>query len=275
MVEYGFYQAIYSSLYGGTTVMAAHANCLDGLFTGSNISGAGLTCDFISGLLVVGDIRDFLIQSYYLFYGEEGEYDGIIHTFASLGLVGTFAEATGAGITIDAALSGARLIPKVFKVDGKHSQFVISFSNYIETKILKVDDVSKQMELLGKIVPLLEITTAIIVYGDELKEIKTLLINAITDEDKFKDWARYTYGFFENIKPSDVVVFQQSDFSFFISSAHASGLTFATRNADNFIKILQEAMTPADRFVGRTDKMGKAFSEAIKQLNKAVDSGDN
>ncbi|MCT7944171.1 hypothetical protein, partial [Shewanella septentrionalis] len=229
-LDYGAHASLYGALHGVSYSLAALLNCRDGVLTGNNSSKVGLTCDFISGLFVVGDIRDFAYQSAYYFVDEEGKYDKVTHVFSLLGILGTFITPSGAGAAADGLFSVMRVLPKAFRVNGKPTKFIEAFADHIDDKVLK-DDFT-DFDAIGKrlvdILPLIEVTAMVAFYHEEFAQVKEVMITSINDPQTLESWAAYIARVMATI-PENLVT-QEADWSLF-SRAYAASLTFDSKRA--------------------------------------------
>ncbi len=274
IAERTFYEGLYQIVYANGTLLLTGGNCLHGVATGNNTTGAGMTCDFLSGLVAVGDIRDFLIHSYHYHIGDDGKFDQAIYTFAGLGLISNLLELTpagGLGVTADVVFSAARVLPKAYRVAGAPSKFVKSLVPYLDKHVLKAGSLEKQAEAMRKIMPLIQVTALIAFEGDTLKEF---VMDAIEDEEDLVAWVEYTFGFVSNPK------FEQSAqngwdrvFALLIREAVAAvpaGL--ASTAVKEFIEVLRKVRDDPPP-IGSNTQRAKAFTAAIKELEQAVANG--
>lgn len=101
----------------------AAVNCIDAALTGSNSSTVGATCDFITSILAVGDIRDLLIQSWHYSIGDPyfnngpPKFDPLTASLSAIGLIGSGATLISgpAGGSIAVIAATGKVISKTFK----------------------------------------------------------------------------------------------------------------------------------------------------------------
>jgi hypothetical protein len=182
------------------------ANCVDGFLTGGNSSGTGMVCDFISGFLMYGDIRDFVIHGYHLHFGDAGKFDNATYTLAGLGMVtnllqvGGFIAGAAPGVAMtgaDGAVAGAKLAVKVFRRGGQASKYIHLLTDFLSKNVMEIPENLQKAQNLVKVMPLLEVTAMICFYQDEFGEVGELLMDMVQTEGAFLNLVSYVHGYFE------------------------------------------------------------------------------
>ncbi|WP_285960458.1 hypothetical protein [Pseudomonas tohonis] len=239
------------------------AKCLDGVVTGSTDNAVSTICDFVASLFLVGDIRDFVIHSYYYYTDNTEKFDYPTYVFAGLGIVSTLAEFTGAGVAVDAALAGGKTASKVLK----GSAVISTLVTYLDKKVL--NGVSGQkVEALKKVIPMLQIVALVAFEGPALKEF---IFSAIQTAKDFEIWTVYAYwmteegGLFAQRDPLEMGV--ESLVGFVVGPAHAA----AAGKASELLAVLNKIQKAAGE-KGLTKNAGAAFTKVIEELS-AVPKG--
>ncbi|WP_218224406.1 hypothetical protein [Pseudomonas sp. PIC25] len=247
------------------TSMIYLAQCVEGIVTGGTDSMASTVCDFVASLLLVGDIRDFVIHGYYFYTDNTEKFDQATYVFAGLGIVGTLAELTGAGVSVDAVLAGGKTAAKVMK----GSKVLTNLVSYLDAKVL--NGVSgARTAALKKVIPILQVVAFAAYEGGAIKDF---LVQAVDSVDDFDIWVSYTYWMIEEGAISAVTMTQSSTLdryvAFFVGAAYAVGVDDILKNTSvaAFIKVLKEVEEKTKPFKSK-NKVAAHFTQVIGFLVK-------
>ncbi|MBU2714140.1 hypothetical protein, partial [Zooshikella harenae] len=276
MMSYALYQKTYYQLYASGVMVENGPECFEGAFIGNVDSVAAGVCDFATSLLLIGDIRDFLKHSYYLFSDDE-DFDKPTYVFASLGILTTLAEVTGVGVAVDAAVAGGKISSKILK----NSAVIRHLTDYIDDKILSLpmDELSKGLK---KILPMLQVVSVVSFYGGDIKK---LLVDAIESPEDFIAWVDYLVIYFERWDGVEDAfsVSSRDILDWFIASANASTPDkliekLMSKGVKKFVKLLENVSSEQHAlhisFVKNpsTGNVGQEFTDAISALNRLPDT---
>ncbi|MDP2745353.1 hypothetical protein [Pseudomonas sp.] len=248
----------------GTSVIYL-SQCIDGIITGSVDSAASTICDFVASLLLVGDIRDFVIHGYYFYTDNTEKFDQATYVFAGLGIAGTLAELTGVGISVDAALAGGKTAAKVMK----GSKVLTNLVSYLDAKVLNGLS-GTRTAALKKVVPILQVVAFAAYEGGTIKDF---LVKAVDSVDDFDIWVGYTYWMIEEGAINAVTVTQSPALdryvAFFVGAAYAAGIDDILKNTSvaAFIKVLKEVEEKTQPFKSK-NKVAAHFTQVIGFLVK-------
>ncbi|TBV01905.1 hypothetical protein DNK34_20010 [Pseudomonas dryadis] len=273
-VEYGAYKALQTQISRSGQGMIYLAQCLEGVVTGSTDSGAGMLCDFVASLLLVGDVRDFAIHGFYLFTGDMENFDQATYVFATLGIVSTLAEFTGIGVTVDAAIAGGKTAAKVMK----GSKIINNMVGYLDKRVIHGEP-GKRVEALTTVLPLLEVVALVAYEGGNIKDF---LVAAVDSADDFDDWVKYSYRVIKDkLAYLDEDVTSSADarlnrfVGLWVGIAHAAGIDLISKSVREFAEILERVQESAKRGGVKQGDIAKFYTRVIAQLNKAADeAGD-
>lgn len=167
--------------------------CADGVVTGSVDSLAKGTCDFITSLLLVGDVRDFAFHSFWLYADSEDEdgnprFDQAIYVFSGLGIATTFVEvgAGPAGVAIDAAVAGAKTASKLLR----GAEFPLALASRVKDLAWQHrSDPAELARSLRPVLPMMQVTALIFYYGDDMAEVVDVL--RAMERSQVEGWLKY------------------------------------------------------------------------------------
>lgn len=270
-MEYGAYVALQTQINIAGHQIIYLAQCLKGVVAGSTDSGMAMLCDFVASLLLVGDIRDFVIHGYYLFTGQLDKFDQATYVFATLGILGTFAELTGVGVTLDAALAGGKTAAKVMK----GSKVLANLVGYLDKNVIKATS-GKRTEALLKVLPFMEIVAVIAYEGGNIKDF---MVAAIDSVDDFENWVEYSKRLIETKFASpDKTTALERKFDYvvgiFVPVANAAGIDVARKPVREFVNLLEEVQKGAVGFKARGD-IAKLYTKVIKDLQHGTGNGSD
>jgi hypothetical protein len=269
-IEYGTYKALRTQINNAGQSMIYLAQCMDGVVTGSADSGVGMLCDFVASLLLVGDVRDFAIHGYYLFTGNMESFDQATYVFASLGIISTFAELTGVGVTLDAAIAGGKTAAKVMK----GSKILSNMVGYLDRQVIHGAS-GKRLEAMNKVLPLLQVVALAAYEGGNIKDF---LVAAVDSVDDFDDWVKYSYRLIEGKLANldeGVTSTAETRLNYFVGlwvgAAHAAGIDLVSKSVREFAEILEKVQEIAIKGKVKQGDIAKFYTKVISQLNKAAE----
>jgi hypothetical protein len=192
MAEKALLETLYSHLNWGGKGLLVAADCMQGVLTGDPQSGVGATCDFISSLLLIGDVRDLIFQSFYWFVDDQENFSPMTATFATLGLASAALTATVAGapvgVSMKLAASAAKMIPKAFR----GAKFLPHLADFINKKVL-VDNWEVGAKNMERAMPFIELTAFIgfSTLSGEMAPVRDFISAAIKDPEDMYVWVDY------------------------------------------------------------------------------------
>ncbi|GAA5215845.1 hypothetical protein ACFSJ3_10555 [Corallincola platygyrae] len=253
-VSHDYYKTVYS-----LTVVSGYAEnmlfdrlrCIEGFFVGTNTSGIGIGCEILSGVLVVGDIRDFGLQAIYLAYDSIGEETYLFNKYqfalATLGILGNLA------IVSDAVIATLKVMSKHL---ADHAKFVLFMERVADYFMAAKTQALNLPTYLKVIMPITEIVVAVYEVRDKKPEVWAFLWSQLETEEDVDVWMKYGYEYvegeayptFEN--PDDVVASSQFWFKdypvahpqeqlAFFAYAYAGRIPIG-KSAEEFVGILEE-----------------------------------
>jgi hypothetical protein len=251
-------------------------NCVDGFITGGNNSGWGMVCDFISGFLMYGDIRDFVIHSYHLHFGDAGKFDNATYTLAGLGIITNLLEVGGffaggvPGIAMagaDGAIAGIKTALKIFRrVDGTLVKFMQHLVDFLSKNVMEAPSLAKKAEALSKVMPVLELAAVVAFYNQDFSDIGQLLIEMMQTEGAFTAFVGYLHGYFQwhAANETGTTTGDLRDYRL-VDEAYAAPL--ARGPVQDFIDIIRSIKNDAD--AKNIKEIGKKLDRVIKELKLA------
>jgi hypothetical protein len=285
LAERALLETVYSHINWGGKGLIVAADCLQGALTGDPQSGVGATCDFISSLLLIGDIRDLIFQGFYWFVDDQGNFSPMTATFATLGIAGSTLAAlsAGSGSGVAFAAAAAKQIPKAFK----GAKFLPHFADFINKKVL-VDDWAAGAKQMDRALPFIELTAFVgfTAYSPEMKVIRDFISEAISDPEDMYTWIDYLADMAKKASSGGLLTNNQNGpqqelqralyavTSVLISQAHAANVWDDLQSASvkRFIKIIEE-VKDINIVNGEGTKVAAVFTDALTQLNKAALNG--
>lgn len=285
IVDLAFYGPLYASIKAvelGITVAPA---CANGIVMGDVDDLASGTCDFITSLLLVGDVRDLILHNFWLWTNavdENGKqkFDQATYVFASLGILTTLAEATGVGTILDAAVGGCKTASKLMK----GSRLMDGIADYVLKHKAVWTKPTQLQTALKPILPLMQVTALIVYLGPQNPEMKPtwdLLSNI--NRDQLVGWMAYLPHAIEQSLPSlaSTNPVPNNVLDFFFSSAYAAApfdfirLLDETGQLRGFLKavktVMEEAQEKVNGYRGNNSYLAQAFNTVIAQLGEDFD----
>ena len=280
LVEYSTYESVYRQLKlaKGSAVIAA--NCIDAAVTGSNSTGIGATCDFITSFFLVGDLRDLAIQSWHYHWGNREDYDALTAQLAAIGAMGSLASLGTVGIPLNVIAGAGKTVAKTLKKMGPVGR---KAANVIATRLARITDnkkltYDKKIEKLNLIIPTMEITASLAtVYKTEPKAFE-LLVNMISTPNKFDRFTDWFGSYFKRLSAELGEQIARAEqpfpdwFNTIFPRAVAKGP--AAKFTTVFIEQLNELVAQAAKEAGEAPNLLKVsddFHEVIKAIMKHWD----
>jgi len=268
------------------------ANCLDAALTGSNASTVGATCDFITSLLAIGDLRDLLIQSWHYSIGDASKFDPLTASLAGIGLLGSGATLISgpAGGSVAVVAATGKVISKTFKRLGPVGQKAADTLGAKLGKILDDDNltIGGKVDAVLRYSPIIEIGGSLaVLYGSNPKVFKMFGIMLSKPEklDRLLTWlrgylvrlgeevvagiepAQQRFGF-SLIPTADAAISQAAlkaideAFELFVAKSDVISIELLTENLDTALKEIIEHLDEA----GELLKQGAIEGVVIKSL---------
>ncbi|PAV24624.1 hypothetical protein CF392_15260, partial [Tamilnaduibacter salinus] len=276
LMETATYASAYTALKAHEYGSAYAPACTEGAITGSADSLAKGTCDFITSLLLVGDLRDFAKHGYFLYADSEDDagnpkFDEPIFVFATLGIVLNVAP------PVDAAVAGCKTAAKVMK----GSDYIAGLASVVKGKTWDhLDEPSKLATSLKPVLPLMQTTALIHYYGDDMQEAVVVLRNI--DQAQVEGWLAYMRALVGDAADEIALNGNQSNWlKGFLPEAHAAvkdplGIVKyldETGKLTPFLEAVQTVMRKQDGLmrVDGQSYVGQAISGSVAQLGKSFD----
>ncbi|MGD9170090.1 MAG: hypothetical protein PVI97_08525 [Candidatus Thiodiazotropha sp.] len=270
-MEFAVYQLTYVQMYATTKVVGFLPDCANGAVMGNADTGAGAVCDLVSSLFVIGDIRDFVLHSYYLYDDEsldedQRRFDKPTYVFATLGLLTTLAEASGVGVVLDAALAGCKVSAKMMR----GSEVMKNLADFVDEALLDVP-ISQMDDAAKTVLPLMQIVAMVGFYGEDLKDF---VVAAVRNKEDFNAWKDYLYFFVNHPDYAEEITANPPFLlRFFITDAYAAISDdlvdiLTTRPIQDFIKILEDVNKIGSKVRSDQTLIGRAFTRALKELEE-------
>lgn len=148
--------------------------CLKGAVTGNVQDVGSAVCDIVTSFFLIGDLRDFAIQSKYFYWDEDLEkFDYPTYVFSGLGIAADLASLAGVGIPFNLGLAGAKTGAKIMR--GPYMQALAEFLyRKMDGDLANAD---KVLPALKGTLPLLQLTAAVILFKDDVKDLYEALSN--------------------------------------------------------------------------------------------------
>ncbi|MER2492249.1 hypothetical protein, partial [Catenovulum sediminis] len=247
--------------------------CKDGFITGDGEGVEGFTCDVISGIVGIADVRDFAVHSWYYYVTDDDRFDSSVQALAGLGIITSLAGyfSAGVGFAPDAVISMARAIAKLLPKDSKIIDLISDLA-WQEAK--KANYNPRQMgKFFADIMPFIEVTAFVAIEYKTLAQAGEILVYGIRDLADLQAWSRYVKGYFEQISSSQVFV-NTTTFSLF-AVAYAVDRNVISKTAQEFVDILK-AVNVEQFLRSPTQKaqVSRMITNAIKELEVAVERGN-
>ena len=277
LAKEGVYVGVYEVLSEQRRNALAIANCLDAAITGENASAVGALCDFVTGLLAIGDIRDLLIQGWHYYIGDRNKFDPLVASLAGVGLALDALQlvpGAQAGVVVNGLTTTAKQVAKILRLLGDPGKLAAkTLGNHIgyvaRNKSLSA---GQKIDAFKKMIPLMEImATVALIYQSEPR-IFTFLANTLTSAqtlDNMMSWMeRYLLRLATEL---NVAEYQRVpawvDFMFPAAHADVSGAV-----KQRFIRNVAELLDDAPKLrAGATSKeIADAFNQALDLFLKAL-----
>jgi hypothetical protein len=262
-------------------LLAARANvslmsCAEGFVTGGNQSVGGMVCDFVSGMLAWGDVRDWAIHSFHFYWGDQSKYDEATHALAGLGVitnllqVGGFFAAVAPGVAltaVDGAVAGTKMAVKVMRRGGQLSKYMKIMVDYLSKNVMEVDDNLQRAKVLVKLLPVLEITAAIYFYQDEFADVGELLMDMVQTEGAFLNLVNYAYGYLEWLDQQSTTTGNLRDFRLIDEAYAVIPIRASVRKVLNNLKAYKNFVESLG--IEGSEKIGEILAKTISEIEIA------
>jgi hypothetical protein len=279
------YQTIYYHLVVSGKVIGYVPQCLDGAVTGDSTSGAAITCDLVTSVFLIGDIRDFAIHSYHLY----GDAEDCVGKECKFNLPTYVFSITGIGLSVAGVFTGGvLLVPDaviaVLKVVSKQNvgaKPLMYLAKYIDDVVLPAP-VSQWAQKMEVILPVAQVVGVGYWFGDDIvgagKTFKDFLTEAIQTPEDFTAWVNYLQRVISADATAAIVADKAETqiakvmMSWLVATAHA-----ATSDAINkilsadvvkfrqVIEAVAEVKIPGK---GPKSQIGQSFTQALKELDE-------
>ncbi|MEJ2076158.1 MAG: hypothetical protein P8X79_22155 [Reinekea sp.] len=276
VVKLGVYEGTYRMLQRQKNKAVIALNCMDAIFTGDNSSAVGVTCDFITSMLAIGDMRDILFQSWHYWFGDRSKYDPLAATLAEVGLLADISMASGApGVTANALAATGKIVNKFLKRIGPKGVAAGRVTGDAIGGIIKDGSLSREEKLkkLQKFVPLFSIGTSLtLVYQDNPKVFK-FFVAALFSPDSLSNMIAWFERYFAKLS-DELSLSQNRLFELFLEDVYAAGLSGKAKGT--FVKQLSELVDKIDEVADGlpVEAYAVKFNEALDVFLRHVDTDD-
>ena len=275
LMELATLQLVYHHTFVQGTVIGALPDCARGVVLGDATSGAAMVCDLATSLLLIGDIRDFVLHgTYYFIDGEEDQrFNKPVFVFATLGILTTLAEFTGAGVVLDAAIAGCKSAAKVLT----GSKVMMHLADDIDEVVL-----SKPFtEMPGAAVRYLNVMQVISLAAFYGGDVATFVTKSIDDPEDLRVWIDYLELYVARY--SDEVAYNESApqwLGLFMEPAYAAiaddiAEKLLTKGMPQFMQMLRDVIEQGTKLRSDQTKIGKAFTGALAELKHLESTGSS
>ncbi len=280
LMKEGVYVATYETLKAQKRSALMFLNCLDAAVTGENSSATGALCDFVTGLLAIGDIRDLLIQGWHYHFGDRNKYDPLVASLATVGLIADGVQlipgAQGAAV-VNALTASAKQMAKILRLIGDTGRLAgKTVGNHLGA-IVNDDTLSMAMKLekLKKILPLLEIGASVaLIYQSEPKIFK-FLAAALTSGQTLDNIVNWLERYLQRLGSEAGIASYQKVPAWVDALFPAAHADVSNAVKDLFIRQLRELLAHGPKVSGQVDEIlaAKQFNTALDYFLKNISNG--
>ena len=262
-------------------------DCAQGIVLGNPDNLVSTVCDFATALLLVGDVRDFVYHSWWLYWDtkdENGEYryDKAVHVFATLGIATTAATATGVLAGLDVLMAGCKVAAKVMK----GSELPLALANHIENKLDgDLTDINRIATVSQGVLAVMQVTAVAVLLRDDFRAAYQLLSEI--DGEKIDGWISYLEEAVPRANPFTVAQVDLIELPEWLRTAYAAltkqailrllssdqKLEGLLKALDDTFKFLDEAKVGGSN-INRQAYLREVLSDSIASLGQAMKSSD-
>ncbi|MCJ8274947.1 MAG: hypothetical protein MJK04_36800, partial [Psychrosphaera sp.] len=280
-------QRIYSQLIVAGKVIGFVPGCVDGAVTGDSSSGAAITCDLVTSVFLIGDIRDFLIHSYYLWdddkecQGKECRFNLPVYVFSIAGIgmsiAGVF---TGGALLIpDAVIAGLKVLAKLYPGDTA----LTLISKYLDEVVIPAP-ISEWATKMEVILPAAQLIAVVYWYGGDIKDFVSRAIQSKPDFDAWVDYIQRAFGAADakTAAAKSTGVGQKFELQFEQQLKGIFQIAYAAATDEIFTKLLSKNVVEFRKLLisvngvtvagkGPKSDIAKSFTQAIKMLSNITE----
>ncbi len=281
VAELGLLTGVYMQTKMVELQMILGPQCLKGAITGDVKDVGSAVCDIITSFFLIGDLRDFAIHSKYFYWDNDMEkFDYATYVFSGLGIAADAASLLGVGIPINLGLAGAKTGAKIMR--GPYMRAMAEFLyKRMDGDLMNVD---KLIPAIKVAMPLLQVTAAVILFKDDVKELYQALSN-IKPEQLV---GMMNYAHFALKQAGAELIAEEGSGGHYLVRAYAidkDGLLKLLGNSDaagkgikKLIFDMQAAQTKANKsplFKGNTSYIGELFTDGLSKFGSKIDELTN
>lgn len=167
IAEFSTYTLLYTQFKLAQLSLTLGPQCIAGAVTGNVDSVGSAVCDIITSFFAIGNLRDFALQSKYLYYDGDvpgSKYNYPVYLFSGLGLASNLLSLVAVGIPENIGLAGAKVAAKLMV-----GPFMKSFAAFVFKEMGgSWSNLDKLAPALKKTLPLMQLTAGVIILKDEV-----------------------------------------------------------------------------------------------------------
>ena len=262
-------------------------DCAQGIVLGNPDNLVSTVCDFATALLLVGDVRDFVYHSWWLYWGTKDDngdyrYDKAVHIFATLGIATTAATASVALAGLDVVMAGCKVAAKVMK----GSELPLALASHIERKLDgDLSDIDRIASVSQGVLAVMQVTAVAVLLKDDFKAAYQLLSEI--DGEKISGWISYLEEAVPRANPFTVAQVDPIELPEWLRTAYAvtsKQAILRLLSSDQKLEGLLEALNNTFEFldeakvggsnINRQAYLREVLSDSIASLGQAMKSSD-